>query len=405
MQHTKYKRYPFLLLCLVALVGMSMIFYEFGVNHAVGDFIAHNPSSIELFNVPVSELSFPLIISYPIMHITVKIIGLAISLLPFASLSIELSTDIASVVVATSCNFATILLVRFILNKLYCPPKKSVKYLFDLISVTSVFIIGICGPLTDYKFYLPQGAPNVWHNPTFIFVRPFGLVAFYLFLRAFEAIKTEKNYLKKLCVFSFSLALSCVAKPNYAFVLMPAMGILTLIEMSDNFVYKFKKIGVPLLLSVLPAGIILILQFIYVSSTFADGNVYTIIKFGSQFDMLISLAIRSTISMLAIPLTVFAILGLRRTKSETGFLLSLLAVFVGWVQYYFLYQTGHAFGDYFWGYGLSTHLSTFISLGVLIKHEKRKHILVLVLSVYLVQLLFGFQYFSRIIAGNPFYDL
>ncbi len=402
MNTKNYKIYPFIFLCFVAVVAMAVMFTQVGVYHEQEDFPAHNLSALEIFETPISQMSFPLVMGYPLMHTTLKLLGYVIHTLSFGSLSLALSIDIASVALATFFNLLTIILVRFILNKLFAPPNKKTLYLYDFISVSSVFIMGICGYLTNFKFYLPQGGPNVWHNPTFIFVRPFGLLTFYLFILAFEAIKSGKDYKKKLVWFSVILVISCVAKPNYAFVLLPAMGILTLIELSNNFIFKLKTIGIPLLLSVLPAGVVLILQFVYVTGTFASGNVYTIIKFGSQFDMSFWLSIRSTLSLLIIPIIVFSFVGYKHVKNNSVYALTLLTVIVGWLQYYFLYQTGESFGDYFWGYGLSSHLAIFVSIGLLFKHSSNKLLTYSIILIYLLQLFYGLQYFIGILMGQNF---
>ncbi len=405
MLKTKYNQLPFVFFCIIASIAMAVMFTQVGVFHEQVDFSAHNLSAIELYETPISKMSYPLIVGYPLMHTTLKLLGQAVCFLSFGSFSLSFATDIASVALATIFNLLTIILVRFILNNLFPPSNKKILYLYDCISVTSVFIMGICGYLTNFKFYLPQGGPNVWHNPTFIFVRPFGLLTFYLFIKAFEAIKSGKDYKKKLFWFSLVLVISCIAKPNYAFVLLPAMGILTLIELSNNFVHKLKTIGIPLLLSVLPAGIILILQFVYVTGTFASGNVYTIIKFGSQFNMSFWVSIKAIISLLSIPILVFVTFGYKYIKREPAYILSVLTVFIGFLQYYFLYQTGPSHGDYFWGYGLSAHLAIFVSLGLLFKHNANKLLINSSIVIYLFQLYYGLQYFIGILLGQDFIGL
>ncbi len=402
MNKKKYNRIPFFLFCIIATIIMVVMFTQVGVFHEQEDFPAHNLSAQEIYTTPISEMSFPLVMSYPLMHTVLKLVGLIVSFFSFGTLSLSFSIDIASVVVATIFNVITIFIVRFILTGLFSLKSTTNRYIIDFISITSVFIMGICGPLTDYKFYLPQGGPNVWHNPTFIFSRPFGIIVFFLFTGVFSTLKNNQKFKQKLVLFSLVLCISCIAKPNYAFVLLPAMGVITLIEIKDDFRHKIKTIGIPLLLSVLPAGIILIFQFIYVTGTFANGNVYTIIKFGSQFDMSFWLSVRSTISLLIIPILIFVTTGHKHLKTEAAYLLSLLTVIVGWIQYYFLYQTGEAFGDYFWGYGLSTHLAIVVSLGILLKYEKRKPVVFSAFALYLIQLFYGLQYFFGILGGNDF---
>ncbi len=402
MNIKKYNKHPYYISCIVALGLMSIMFYNLGVNHAQEDFPLHNSAALELFELAPSEMAIPHILAYPLMHATIKILSYLIYF-PFSgSITALYSVEIASVIVATVFNMLSIFAVRLVLNGLFPQKSPAIRYIYDFLSISSVFIMGICGPLTYNEFYLPQGGPNVWHNPTFIFVRPFGLMSFYFFIKAFEALKSGKPYVKNLCLFSFVLILSCFAKPNYAFVLMPAMGILTLIELSNNFIPKFKKIAVPLFLSVLPAGFVLIAQFVFINATLTDKNVYTLVQFGTQYNLPFEHSLRATVSLLIIPLIIFIIIGRKYIKKDSAYTLSILTVLAGWFQYFFLYQTGAAGGDYFWGYGLAVHLAILISIAFLLKQKADKLIVNSVCVLYLLHLFFGLQYFIGLFYGARF---
>ena len=67
--------------------------------------------------------------------------------------------------------------------------------------------------------------PNVWHNPTTIFLMPFALALFHCGLRLLE--RPDAPLLKRLAWLS---ALNVLAKPSYFFAFAPSFGILALLR-------------------------------------------------------------------------------------------------------------------------------------------------------------------------------
>ncbi len=70
------------------------------------------------------------------------------------------------------------------------------------------------------SIYLGQLSPNVWHNPTTLFTIPLILLVFILGNRALES----PSLLRVLLV-GVAIALSILAKPNYAIAYMPCLAL------------------------------------------------------------------------------------------------------------------------------------------------------------------------------------
>ncbi len=391
----KYNITLFILLLILSAAIMIPVFYAGNFLMRESDFPPHYVSAMELFSINREDFSFPIILAYPTYHIILK--GIA----EFLKLSLSLATTVsyktASIIMGVVFNLFTVFIVRKIFRVLVNTNDTKKLYLIDLLSAGSIFFIGICGPLTNGTFYLPQGAPNVWHNPTTLFVRPFGLLAFYSLIVIFNNYKSNNKNLKALVLFSVASGISCLAKPSFAFVLLPAAAIVTLVVIFQDFKTNFKKFGLPLLIAALPSAFILLAQYLVVADAWVEYEVETFLKFGSQFEMTFTQSIFSTISLMLIVVFVLCATGYRFVKTNPEYMIAVLAAFVGWLQYYFIYQTGPAAGDFFWGYSLGVHLATIVSLALVMQFETRKPIVFATFSIFSVQLFFGLWYVYKII--------
>ncbi len=397
MVHTqkKYNTTLFILLLILSAAIMVPVFYAGNFLMRESDFPPHYVFAMEIFSINPVDYSLPHIVAYPIYHIMLK--GIA-ELLKFSlSLATTVSYKTASIIMGVVFNLFTVFVVRKIFRVLVNTNDTKKLYLIDLLSAGSIFFIGICGPLTSGAFYLPQGAPNVWHNPTTLFVRPFGLLAFYSLIVIFNNYKSNNSNLKALVLFSVASGISCLAKPSFAFVLLPAAAIMTLVVIFQDFKPNFEKFGIPLLIAALPSAVILLFQFFTVSDALTGYEIDTYIKFGSQFEMTFTQSIFSTISLMLIIAFVLCATGYRYVKTNPEYMIAVLAAFVGWLQYYFIYQTGPAAGDFFWGYSLGVHVATVVSLALVMRYERRKPVVFTTFAIFSVQLFFGLWYVYKII--------
>ena len=121
------------------------------------------------------------------------------------------------------------------------------------LSGTAAVIALTAGPLYlrfyNSSYYLGQGSPNPWHNPTSTAVRPFMilitiLTADYWALDKTAAVRMGKRAVKKTTLYQLALMvllfLSTITKPSFLMVYLPACGLIALARLiagkGKNFV-------------------------------------------------------------------------------------------------------------------------------------------------------------------------
>ena len=109
---------------------------------------------------------------------------------------------------------------------------------FDMLISTSIVFINtlIINPY-DLNFFVGACGPNVWHNPTLIFSKTFGLILFMLIITAYKKHKSQKNYTKELILISILSPLCMWAKPSFLLSFLPTVAIV--------YLYLFAKKKIP----------------------------------------------------------------------------------------------------------------------------------------------------------------
>jgi hypothetical protein len=106
-----------------------------------------------------------------------------------------------------------------------------------------------------------QPSPNLWHNPTFIFAMPFCLAAFLSGMRLLETPSLRLG-----AVTGLWLALSLLAKPNYALAFLPCFGpavLLALWRTIRDRKLDVKTSAAVALTTFVPAAVVLVFQFVW----------------------------------------------------------------------------------------------------------------------------------------------
>lgn len=358
----------------LVFIAMACCFYATAFYDAriyASDLPHHVRVAQLLFNPEFYSLNFlPHIEGYLLFHIFIK--GFSV----FIGHNYELA---ASLLLAFA-NVATCLIVAKIANKLL---KRKLRFIEHLIIIGSVFVIGL--PLLG-KFYLPQGTPNVWHNPTLTFSRPLGLICFWSFYEILEKSKLNKKYYFNLLVFSISAVLCCYAKPSFVFVFLPVAGCYTIYYL---FKAKFKNImlGILLFIAVIPTLLLLIYQY----SLSFENNLTIILQFGTFLNLSLWDSFLATLAIALFPLS-YIILFAKNLVFKKYLLMSWLTFGVGWLQYFFLTTKEVAYGDFCWGYFMSMFVLYSATIIELFGQEKskKKH---LILGLFGLQLILGIYFF------------
>lgn len=193
--------------------------------------------------------------------------------------------------------------------------------------------------------------PNPYWNATYLAVRPFSIVCFFITAELLEEYE-EKIPLKKSVLLGIFLFLSAFTKPSFTFILLPVVGLTLLYRLIRS---RFSNLKNTLLFGCvfLPTGFLLILQFMGV---FTGQNAlgeetgigFEIGKAWGYFSGNIPLSI-----MLAL-LFPFAVLALnwKELRINTQFRLAWQLLAVGMFTYWTLYEKGFRMihMNFSWGY-------------------------------------------------------
>lgn len=367
----------------VMLVGALFVFFyrEFLVYSYDIDY--HRIFTEHLFNISLEEMhqldsSIPVhAISYPLYHLVLKFIA------------ILMGNDYhwASYIVLAGVNVLSIFLFRKLIAMIYKPKNVWERIGLNLLSIVAIVFVVARSPLTDWRYYDVQCAANPLHNPTVLFVRPFGIVAFIAFVSVFLKVEKNMRYGKELAIFGVAMILSILAKPNFAFAFLPAMGLFTLFYMIRK---KTLKTGLNLLATVLPSGALLIAQFMYLSAN--TEAVKTQFIFGGFTGLNPIEVVCASIATFPVVIILFSV---KEFKNNSFYRLSIIALVVGWLEMFLL--TNGPSGDFSWGYDLAVQFATVVSIACSMNNiamaKWRKYVGYL---VFVYQVFCGVQYIIEV---------
>lgn len=130
----------------------------------------------------------------------------------------------------------------------------------------------VLGP-GDRQMYFGYIAPNSYHNPTTLLVKPLALLTFFYALRAFESASGWRTIVGAFMV----TALSAIAKPSHLIALLPAVGLLAVLRLLRRRFVDVRMIAFGVFA---PAVLVLAAQF-----AFAYGSGETKIVFAPLLAM------------------------------------------------------------------------------------------------------------------------
>ncbi|MCM1100876.1 MAG: hypothetical protein NC079_01170 [Clostridium sp.] len=156
-------------------------------------------------------------VAFPLYHYTQKMIHLVgkISYESAAALCLPLSI------------LVSVLLYRKLFSMLIAEDTVRNRYFADFAALGATLFGMARGPWNDWNYYKLCGSPNPFHSPTLLFVRPFGIACFIYFIRFVREYRKDGS-IKSALLFGGLSLLSIAAKPSYAVVFLPAMGLYTL---------------------------------------------------------------------------------------------------------------------------------------------------------------------------------
>lgn len=375
-----------LVICGYATSPAEMLRSDYPQHIRFAEYFQH----MDIFDYEGKE--FVHIFSYPLFHITTALLGFVLG-----------DLQISAAVVSAVSLAATVLLLRRIVRELI--PDRSViqNYAIDFFCVTSVFMAGICGFVTNNKFYLPLGSLNVWHNPTYIFMRPFAIAALYLFVRYYKDCFGSAELrdggrdgaaARHGAAFAVVLLLSVLAKPNFALFFLLAAGLLVAVSVMKSIGRGGIRGGLRMLLCVLPSLLLMLWQKWFCEQ-------FSVVRFELELlplDEIISKQnLRGLISHFLPTVLFFAARGHKLVFRDTLYTLILMMLAATSFVWYCTVQGIVAYTDYAWSYFFAVYLSTLTAAGYSLAYVKNRLYWAGFSAVWLLQLGYGMAYMINIL--------
>lgn len=369
-----------ILACVFAVFYAMYVYYSDTPLHTlVSQTILFQDVEVDTNGLPIQAYA------YPLFHLTQKFIHLLLQVDYFTAAALLLPLTI----ICSAVMYKKLILV-------IADNTDSNKYFADIISVGAVmFNVARCW-LNDWRFYSLQCGPNPFHNPTILFVRPFAIASFIYFIKLIRTYKQIK-YMRYALLFSIFTLLSVGAKPSYAIVFLPAMGIYAIYHILAN---KELKFGITALVAVLPSLLLLLLQQKWASSQIKTEEI--IFRFGGSFGLEGFNII--TASLVTFPVVILLFRS-SLMKKEPAYFIAVVALAIGWMQ---MYLIDFGAGDTSWGYDLSIQFATVITLAEIRNNQEevklhRKILNSVAYIIFAYQVWVGFQYLQRIYTGIQFW--
>lgn len=260
------------------------------------------------------------------------------------------------------------------------------------LSFVSMLIYKIESPL-----YLGSGSPNVWHNPTFNFSKPFAIIYFLGVLEFFKGGFKTFTYNNLICV-SIAGILCVWAKPSFIISFLPAsFFLLGLFYIRQKLVFNDL---VRYLILVVPPFLVLILMIFLLNNSssyntiiFKNGEVW---KYYSK-NIMISILLGALF-----PISLFLF---NKTDQKTDYLIWINFI-IGAIVYYILAESGDRKydGNFAWTYSFSLFILFLGSIEPFYKLRLYKMRIYNVLNVFfLLHLISGLLYFIKIFFVGIYY--
>jgi hypothetical protein len=331
---------------------------------------------------------------YSLLH---QLIRLGALILAFLKINIGGINSILIILTLVVSQLFTLILIRFFLKERY---KEVNPYFIDFFSISVMLIsMVIINPFSP-PLYLGTGTPNVWHNPTYIFCKPFCLLVFIFLLKSYDYFIEKKEYTKMLFLLSLFSVLSMWAKPSFLMSFLPSVAII--------FIYKYfkKEISIRFLvllaISLLPS----IIPFIYTNYKvfhYPNSTESVIIAVGRVWNAQSKNIPLSILLAMAFPLYVFI---LKVKKLSTPHLLVFINYLTAMLIYFLFAEKGFRMyhGNFSWGYKYAMFFMFLVSIEEFFFKNRPAPLLYKIGWVlFLLHLLSGLYYLIIVALGHNYF--
>lgn len=376
-----FTRVIFKYLDVVVVFLLALLFFDFAVNHLVGDFIAHLEIAQKIKD---GKIFTPNFLFYGLVNI--------------------FSFDFISAKRVIIVMLAFAISLKYYLTKNYLD-NCSVK-----VSIIVTLALMVAFSIPDYYnhfildfMYLGRFPPNVWHNSTTIFVFPFSLWLFYEQIGLF--VKKKINCMH---IFMVSILVLCnlLIKPSFIISYIPATSVFLLFLYFKNRseFSRYLISSVPVIIALL----ILFLQYfaLYEMKTDEGEVVIAPLKVLRNFIPYWYMPISLCISYI---LPIYAIIFYRHILKEVTFIYAIILTAFALAAMILLSETGarQFHGNFFWqvficGYILQLVVVKFF-LQIFKSKAKFSKKLFVGFSIFFLQVVSGVFYLVRYLSTGSYY--
>jgi len=206
------------ILIFTALFSIAFfLFFKQALNNTIGLY----PSDIQ------SHINFARDFSngnlHSLAHPGFHILSLAVA--SVFGMSLQKASSLVMAILVVVNTFLTYLIVK----KLLVNNNYSDESMIGIALILN-FLTAIYNPFSG-NFYLGQGSPNVWHNPTMTAVKPFALISI---VGIIEVLNRDKVNMGVLWI-GLVLIISAIMKPSFLIVFIPGLLLFVLLH---KFRYK-----------------------------------------------------------------------------------------------------------------------------------------------------------------------
>ena len=349
---------------------------------ANSDFLTHRRFAFE-FGESTS-------LSYSIYHMFVKFVAQAMTMFRQREVFYY---SLSMVFVMVGSQAYTFYILNNYFKKLYTNRSSLLRHAL----IAGLLVLSMFFDVDDRHLYLGTGTPNPWHNPTYMFARPFCIL---LFLHTVEMFKKRILDRKDYIVLGSLALVSMAAKPSFLISFLPAIacfGLYGWVKKEMTFM-QMLKIGLSLLVSFIPFIVIYKLAF-----GGGEGNGSVVFTNGKIWKVWSDNIGLSILKAIVFPLFI-VLVNIKRLSKSLKFAV-LNYIFSGLIFYY-LAESGERemHGNFIWTYLFGLFfLFLFAIEQLFFNEEKRKYVWILGVLLLITHIGFGIYYLNNQLNGLGYY--
>jgi len=280
----------------------------------------------------------------------------------------------SALLVTAAFNALTVAVLYLILKKTLAGLLKN-SWLIGLAAIALIMVMPLYAPWFSSFVYAGQWAPNVWHNPTYLAVRPVALITVYYMISLYEklfdgksrpeSVKKPRMSVKDIMILLALVVAGVFLKPSFIQFFLVAVVVFLIIELiySRGFTLAFSLQSV---LVFIPAGIIILLQLFLM---FGEGRRSEIaLGFAESWSRVSGNIIASFLLNALFPLYI-VILNIKKIFFDKKLWFALLMFIAALIEYLFLYEVDKINDQNFaWGYMLALFFLWVFTLETFLKN-------------------------------------